>query len=239
MEKEGKLHQGHWKRFREKALKVDTAKFSDKEMLELTLQYVFSRGDVNEIASRLLLEFKTFDKVLNASISELTKVKGVGVSVAEKIVLLPKIINFYNVSNAKSQKKFITCSKECTELARQFLSGLNFERLYMFCLNKTGQVIKEVVLGDGEESFVSFSLNEILVKATESKASSVVFAHNHPNGKVTPSISDNDFTKRVTQILYLSGIRVLEHIIIGANGLYYSYANYGFIEKFIEDVKKL
>ena len=91
MEKDSKLHAGHWQRVRDRALATDTAKFTDKEMLELTLQYIFTRGDVNEIASRLLAEFKSYAKVLNASKSELMKIKGIGETVAEKIVLLPKI----------------------------------------------------------------------------------------------------------------------------------------------------
>ena len=62
---------------------MDTAKFTDKEMLELTLQYIFTRGDVNEIASRLLSQFKSYAKVLNASKNELMKIKGIGETVAE------------------------------------------------------------------------------------------------------------------------------------------------------------
>jgi len=239
MEKDSKLHTGHWQRLREKALTTDTARFTDKEMLELTLQYIFIRGDVNEIASKLLQEFKTFDKVLNANVRDLIKIKGIGQSVAEKITLLPKIINFYNVSNAKKQEYYVNSIEQCVELAKQFLTGLTAERLYMFCINKTGQVTNEVVLGKGEDCCVNVLVNEVLIQANENKAQYVVFAHNHPNGKVTPSTADLDFTKRATQILYLSGIKVLEHIIIGKSGLYYSFANSQFIQKYIDDIKNI
>jgi len=239
MEKDSKLHTGHWQRLREKALTNDTAKFTDKEMLELTLQYILIRGDANELASKLLQEFKTFDKVLNASLRDLVKIKGVGQSVAEKITLLPKIINFYNVSNAKSQEYYVSTIEQCVELAKQFLNSLTTERLYMFCINKAGQVTTDIVLGKGEECCVSVPINEVLLRATEYNACSVVFAHNHPNGKTLPSPADLDFTRRATQILYLSGIKVLEHIIIGKSGLYYSFANNLFIQKYVEDVKNL
>ncbi len=239
MEKDSKLHAGHWQRVRNRALSMDTAKFTDKEMLELTLQYIFTRGDVNEIASRLLSQFKSYAKVLNASKNELMKIKGIGETVAEKIVLLPKIINFYNVSNAKLETNFITCPQHCVKLAQSFLSGLTFERLYMFCINKTGKLIKEIVLGEGEDACVKLSVNEIVLRANDSKASLVVFAHNHPSGKVLPSLEDINFTKRVCQVLYFSGIEVVEHVIIGKNEDYYSFAQSGLIEKFLNDVKKL
>ncbi len=239
MVKNSKLHTGHWQRLREKSLVGDTAKWTDKEMLELTLQYIFTRGDINETASNLLHQFKTYDKVLNANVSDLIKVKGISNVSAEKIVLLPKIINFYNVANAKSRTSYVHCVEQCVELAKQFLNGLNFERLYMFCINKVGKVTKEVLLGKGEECCVSVGVNEVLFQATENKAQSVVFAHNHPSGKIMPSPADLDFTRRVTQILYLSGIKVLEHIIIGKNDLHYSFANNQFIDKYLLDVQNL
>lgn len=239
MKKDASLHQGHWQRLREKALTEETARWTDKEMLELTLQYIYTRGDVNEIASRLLAKFKTFSKVLDANISDLASVKGVGRSTAEKIALLPKIANFYNVSCARTHKIVINCTQDCINLARAYLSNLEHERLYMFCLNKNLEVTNDYVLGEGQESLVKTSVEEIMLKVAQSKSSAIIFAHNHPSGKITPSFADNNFTKKITQVLCLYGVRVLDHVIIGANNLYYSYQNYGDIQAYKNDVKHL
>lgn len=239
MKKDGNLHQGHWQRVREKALKEETACWTDKEMLELTLQFIYTRGDVNEIACRLLAKFGTFSRVLDAQISDLAEVKGVGRSTAEKISLLPKISNFYNISCARQPKIFINNTEDCINLARSYLSNLKHERLYMFCLNKSLQVIHDFLLGEGEESLVRTSMEEIMLKIAQTKAVFVIFAHNHPSGKVTPSNKDNEFTKKVTQVLGVYGINVLDHIIIGDKNLYYSYRTYGDIQAYEKDLEKV
>ncbi len=227
MEKDASLHQGHWQRVRQRALTQETSKFTDKEILELTLQYVYTRGDVNEIASRLLKRFGCFSNVLNASLSELAKVKGVGPFSAQKIILLPKIIDFYNTSMARTQRPVLKCTKHCIDYARKFFKGIKHERLYMFCLNKSYEVIDEILIGKSEEDMVSVSPQELIAKTHELKASFVFLAHNHPNGSVTPSTQDNNFTIKVIKIFSLSDITFLDHIIIGKNDLYFSYRNFG------------
>ena len=50
--------------------------------------------------------------------------------------------------------------------------------------------------------------------------------HNHPSGNVTPSEEDNIITKQINKVCSLCGISFLEHIIIGSDGDYYSYAEH-------------
>ncbi len=239
MVKDGKLHKGHWARLRTRALSADTARFTDTEMVELCLQYIFTRGDLNDIACRLISRFKSLDRVLNASVQELAEIEGIGQTAAEKLTLLPKIAAFYQTSLAKNKKFRLTCTEQCAELARQFLDGLRSERLYMFCVNKNGEVIKDILLGSGEDFCVNVSVHELVVMATSTKAPSVLFAHNHPNGRATPSAADIDFTRRACQILHLSGVRVLDHIIIGSENSYFSFAITGYLEKFLSDIRHL
>ena len=47
-------------------------------------------------------------------------------------------------------------------------------------------------------------------------AASIILAHNHPSGDVSPSKDDIDLTHRLREAGLIMGIEVLDHIIIAA-----------------------
>ncbi len=220
MDKNENLHSGHYKRLRDRAINQDIAKLSEREILELTLQLCFNRGDLNDLSARLLKRFKSYYKVLSASKEELMQVEGIGESAAEKLVLLPKLINYYDMSKAKQQDVFVSCTKDCVSISCDYLKNMEQERLLMFVLNGTGKVMKEIVLGEGQETCVKVKTNEIILKAVENKASKVFFAHNHPNGSAKPSMNDINFTSQIAKALFFAGIKVVDHIIVAKDEVF-------------------
>ncbi len=220
MDKNENLHSGHYKRLRSKALSQDITKMSEREVLELTLQLCFNRGDLNDLSARLLKHFKSYYKVLSASKEELLSVEGIGESAAEKLMLLPKLVNYYDMSKAKEKEVFAYCTEDCIKIACENLKNLEHERLMMFVLNGSGKLIKEIVLGDGQDACVKVKTNEIILKAVESKASKVFFAHNHPTGLAKPSMSDINFTSQISKALFYAGVKVVDHIIVAKNEVF-------------------
>lgn len=78
------------------------------------------------------------------------------------------------------------------------------------------------------------SLNEALVNPREifksailSNAHSMMLIHNHPSGNLTPSTSDIQTTARMQELGELMGISLVDHIITGRNGNYYSFRDKG------------
>ena len=65
-------------------------------------------------------------------------------------------------------------------------------------------------------------------RALAHQASSVVVAHNHPSGVLTPSHSDIAVTQKVSKALMLLDIRLLDHLIV-AEGRCVSLRNLGFV----------
>jgi DNA repair protein RadC len=47
-------------------------------------------------------------------------------------------------------------------------------------------------------------------------AASLILAHNHPSGDVSPSKDDVDLTRRLVHAGEIMGIEVLDHVIISA-----------------------
>ena len=58
---------------------------------------------------------------------------------------------------------------------------------------------------------------ELLKRALHHNASAVILAHNHPSGSVEPSQEDLAVTQALKSALALIDVRVLDHIVVGAN----------------------
>ncbi|MBN1288356.1 MAG: DNA repair protein RadC [Actinobacteria bacterium] len=63
--------------------------------------------------------------------------------------------------------------------------------------------------------------------AIRNAASGVIFIHNHPSGDSGPSEDDRAITDRLSKVGEIMGIPLLDHVIIGTIGSYYSFADAG------------
>jgi DNA repair protein RadC len=59
----------------------------------------------------------------------------------------------------------------------------------------------------------------IVKRALELNASCLIVAHNHPSGICEPSAQDIALTRRLTEALALIDIRLLDHFIVGTEGV--------------------
>lgn len=93
------------------------------------------------------------------------------------------------------------------------------QREHFLCLylNARNQVIYKEVVSIGSLSSSILHPREVFQPAVSHSAASVVFAHNHPSGDVSPSQGDTDLTRRLVQAGEIMGIDVLDHLIIGAD----------------------
>ena len=57
----------------------------------------------------------------------------------------------------------------------------------------------------------------VVQRALEHNAAAMVFAHNHPSGDPEPSHADRILTRRLSEALDLVEVRVIDHIVVGAN----------------------
>lgn len=93
------------------------------------------------------------------------------------------------------------------------------QREHFLCLylNARNQVIHKEVVSIGSLSSSIVHPREVFQPAVSHAAASVVLAHNHPSGDVSPSQDDIDLTRRLLQAGEIMGIDVLDHLIIGAD----------------------
>ena len=106
----------------------------------------------------------------------------------------------------------------------QNLRTLDHEELWVAYLNKDNVVVSFEMVFKGSLDAVSISHRHIIAKALSKNASNLILFHNHPSGSPTPSISDINQTRMLTNACKTMEMQLLDHIIIGS-GSYYSFAD--------------
>ena len=90
-------HEGHRQRVKERFRRAGLNDFHDINALELLLFYCIPQGDTNPTAHRLLDQFGSLAGVLDASVEELIKVKGISEHSAILLTLIPQICRRYSM----------------------------------------------------------------------------------------------------------------------------------------------
>ena len=120
---------------RETILKAGLKNLDEIKILEFILTLAIPRGDVNETAHLLLSEFKSISNILDANISDLQKVAGVGESTAEILTILPQVVDFYIQDKAKHQLCFANVS-QLAKYAKSLFADKKSEYVYAILLKK-------------------------------------------------------------------------------------------------------
>lgn len=112
------------------------------------------------------------------------------------------------------------------------------EVLVLLCLDNAKNIVSYCDVSRGTINKSIVHPREIFKRAILSNASAIIVSHNHPSGKVEPSIEDKLITEKIALSGQLLGIELLDHIIIGKNGDYYSFLD-NFEESLMESNKNL
>ncbi len=207
------MHDHHRQRVRERLLKGGPESFSPHEILEFILFYAIPRGDTNAIAHELLRTFGSYRGIFEASLEELTAVKGIGESSAMLLKLIPELTRRYAEEQSKPMARFNTVSSIAEFFIRRFI-GVNREQLHMMLLNNRMGLIDCITVSEGSVNCSAVPVRLMTETALMKKASAVVLAHNHPNGLAIPSGSDLDVTDQLSNAFHLLGIPLVEHLVI-------------------------
>ncbi len=121
-------------------------------------------------------------------------------------------------------------SKDVATLLRAYLSDVDREFFVVFFLNQKNRLtgIHTVSMGSLTASVVH--PREVYKAAILAQAAAIICGHNHPSGDVQPSREDRALTTRLFQAGKLLGIPLLDHIIVGEDGHYFSFADEGLLE---------
>lgn len=228
--------EGHRKRLRERFLQSGLAGFLDYEVIELLLTLNTPRRDCKESAKELLKRFKTLQGVFEANPEELSRVKGVGESNIFGLKLIRDVAERY-LQKKIAHRDVISNSRDLIHYLNSAIGQRNKELFAGVFLDAKNRVNGLEILFQGTLTMSSVYPREVIVKALEYRAASVIFAHNHPSGDFSPSPEDIAITRRLLFACRHVGITVHEHLITGDEG-FYSFADNGYIAQFNREFEK-
>jgi DNA repair protein RadC len=90
------------------------------------------------------------------------------------------------------------------------------EEFHVLFLNHKLELIADERQQKGTVNHTPVYPREVVKRALELAASSLILVHNHPSGDVTPSKADVDVTRQIIEAARPLGIDVHDHLIIGA-----------------------
>ncbi|MBX9954479.1 DNA repair protein RadC [Peribacillus simplex] len=199
---------------RERFLQDGPQSLSNQELLALLLRTGSREESVLQLSGRLINSIKGLRLLKEASVEELTVIKGIGE--AKAIQILASVELGRRINNLNDQDRYVIRSPEdganyCMEEMR-FLSQEHFVCLY---LNTKNQVLQKTTVFIGSLNASIVHPREVFKEAFKRSAASIICLHNHPSGDPSPSREDIEVTKRLVECGKIIGIEVLDHIIIG------------------------
>jgi DNA repair protein RadC len=211
---------------REKLMLRGKQQLSDAELLAIIIGSGTPKVTAVDLCKEIL-NFTNNDLVElgKLTIKDLMKFKGIGEAKAISIVSALELGRRRQAENVQNIEK-ITCSSDAYRILLNQLADLSYEEFWIIYLNRKNKIIGKEKLSSGGVTGTVVDNKIIFKNALDRLASSIVLAHNHPSGNLTPSVEDIKLTQKLKEGAKLLDIIVLDHIIISHNG-FYSFADDG------------
>ncbi len=219
-EKDLSFRTGHRERLRQKFL---DDKLADYELLELLLSFVIPRRDVRPLARALIDKFGSVYQVITAPAESLMSFNGVGRNVAIFIKAIHKIM----IAGYKSNLDKVTIfhnEKVLTNYCLLLMGGKTKEEIHVLYLDNNNRLLADDLHSVGTVDWAAAYPREILKRALELNAKSIVLLHNHPTPNTSFSTEDIRLTEQVRDLLSAVGIEVYDHYVV-SGGIVYSARN--------------
>ena len=197
---------------REKLLKYGVESLSTTELLALVLRTGYQTSTALDLAQQLLAVGEGLNSLIDYSIEELKKIKGIGLAKAAQLKAVGQLSR--EIAREKIDLEQISSPSDVAQILMPRLGNLQQEKFEVVLLNTKHKIIgiKEISRGSLSSSVVH--PREVFRIAIKRSSAAIIVAHNHPSGDTTPSQQDIELTKRLAETGDIVGIDLLDHLII-------------------------
>ena len=204
----------HRKRLRERFMDGGANAVPDYELLELVLFRAIPRQDVKPLARTLIEQFGDFNRVLSAPLRQLLAVKGLGNAVAVELKVVEAAA--HRLARAKVMQRHVVSSWDALlNYCHTVMAHRDTEQFRILFLDTKNVLIADEEQARGTLDHVPVYPREVVKRALELNAASLILVHNHPSGDPTPSDADKHMTTQINLAAKALGIAVHDHLIIG------------------------
>lgn len=203
---------------REKLLHRGAAALSDAELLAIFLRTGLRGKTAVDLARDLLQEFGDLRALLSADPARLRAVKGLGAATVGQLQAVLEIGRRHWEATLR-RGAVLTGAQATQRFLGTQLRDYPFEVFAVVFLDSRHRMIAFEHLFRGTINQTNVHPREVVRRALHHNAAAVILAHNHPSGAAEPSADDHTITERLRDALALMDVRVLDHIIIGADAV--------------------
>lgn len=199
---------------RERLLQRGPSALSDAELIATLIGHGSRGKDAITLGRELIAISGGLQRLLSDGTS-LSKVSGIGPAkcarllaafelarraMGEQLMALPRL------SNPRDSGDYLSAR----------LRHLPYEVFACLYLDNHHRVIAFEELFRGTVDSANVYPREVVRACLEHNACAIILAHNHPSGIAEPSAADRAITDQLRNVLGIIGVRVLDHLVIGA-----------------------
>ncbi|KAB1155218.1 DNA repair protein RadC [Tenacibaculum aiptasiae] len=197
---------------------------SNAELIAILIGAGNRQESAVELAKRILL---SVDNDLNSlsklSVPALMKFNGIGEA---KAIAIVSALEFgrRKLFMQKEEELKIYSSKNVFNIIQPLIGDIEHEEFWALYLNNSNVVLEKFQISKGGFTATLVDIRLLYKRALELSAVGIIVCHNHPSGKLEPSNSDIELTKKIKNAGDTLNIKLLDHIIV-TEKTYFSFAD--------------
>ena len=197
---------------REKLLQFGPDTLSAAELVAIVFNVGTSNEDVLAMAERILKEYGEKAITHESSPTALVEALDVPIVKACQLVACFELGRRFFAKGA-GRPVYIRQTKQAYDHVKH-MGNLRKEQLRGLYLNSRYQVIHDEVISMGSLTANIVHPREVFQPAIEHGAIAIIIAHNHPSGRLEPTLADTKLTDQLVSAGKILGIDIVDHLIV-------------------------
>lgn len=197
---------------REKLLQFGPDTLSAAELVAIVFGIGTQKEDVLAMAERVVKEYG--EKAIIHETNPVSLVEALDIPIVKACQLIAcfELGRRYFAKSA-GRPVYVRQSKQAFDHLKH-MGSLRKEQLRGLYLNSRYQIIHDEIISIGSLTANIVHPREVFQPAIEHGAIAVIIAHNHPSGRLHPSLADTRLTEQLVAAGKLLGIDLVDHLII-------------------------
>ena len=183
------------------------------------MTYAIPRCDVRPLAHQLMEHYGNLYNIITASNESLMKISGIKENTAIFIKSIHEVMKRGSKDYLHNKPIFHDYQK-LSEYCKLLLYGKQIEEFHILYLDSEYRLLSDDMHSSGTIDWAAVYPREILKRALEFNASSIVMLHNHPNSMTSFSTQDIEITMDVKNLLKTVNIELFDHLLVSGNIVY-------------------
>ncbi|MFC5742125.1 RadC family protein [Dyella tabacisoli] len=200
---------------REKLLSRGTEALSDAELIAVLLGSGTRGKDAITLGREWLAAAGSLRTLLSDP-QQMQQLPGIGPTKRARLIAALELAR-RALGEQLSARPGLNNPRDSGDYLRARLQHLPYEVFACLFLDNRHRVLAFEELFRGTVDGANVHPREVVRACLRHNACAVILAHNHPSGVAEPSAADRTITRELSDALQLVGVRVLDHLIIGAD----------------------